>query len=426
MPEFQPPKGMKDILPEEMAKRKEIYTKIRAVLDRWNYTEVEPPALEDLKTLTAKSGEDVKNEIYLLKDKGGRELGLRFDLTVGLARMAANTPVTFPFKAYTISNMWRYDNPQFGRFRSFWQWDVEIFGAKDIKADAETIALAVEVLNALGLKNFEVRINDRRLVESIIKSCGVKEENVEGALRTIDKIAKLEKKVLFSEFEKYGVKKTNAEKILSALSLRGKIAEITSKLEKSKDFAGLERIIGEFKTLGDLLRAFGVYDKCVLDLSVVRGLGYYTGIVYEACDLKTPELGSLFGGGRYDNLAGIYGRKMPACGVAGGIERTLAAMEAAGLFEGGKFGAEYFVAAVNDSVRADAIKIASGLRKSGISADLDIMNKGLREQFDFANKTGAKKTVIVGPKELAEGAVIVRDMKSGKEEKVKIEKINFR
>ena len=173
MPDFQPPKGMKDIMPEEMAKRKEIYSKIRAVLDRWNYTEVEPPALEDLKTLTAKSGEDVKNEIYTLRDKGGRELGLRFDLTVGLARMAATTPVTFPFKAYTISNMWRYDNPQFGRFRSFWQWDVEVFGSKDIKSDAETIALGASILQELGLKNFEIRINDRRLVERIIKNCGV-------------------------------------------------------------------------------------------------------------------------------------------------------------------------------------------------------------------------------------------------------------
>ncbi|MBU4300537.1 histidine--tRNA ligase [archaeon] len=423
MPEFQPPKGMKDIMPEEMAKRKEIYAKIRSVLDRWNYTEVEPPALEDLKTLTAKSGEDVKNEIYILKDKGGRELGLRFDLTVGLARMAATAPVTFPFKAYAISNMWRYDNPQFGRFRSFWQWDVEIFGAKGIKADAETIALAVEILNALGLKNFEVRINDRRLVECIIKSCGVKEENVEGALRTIDKIAKLQKHALLSEFEKYGIKKADAEKILSSLSMRGKIADVTAKLEKSKEFGGLEQIIGEFKTLGELLRAFGVYDKCVLDLSVVRGLGYYTGIVYEAADLKTPELGSLFGGGRYDNLAGIYGRKMPACGVAGGIERTLAAMEAAGLFGGKKNGAEYFVAAVNDSMRADTIKIAANLRKSGISAEIDIMNKSLREQFDFANKTGAKKIIIVGPKELAEGAVIVRNMKTGKEGKVRVSEL---
>jgi len=423
MPEFQPPKGMKDILPEEMAKRKEIYVKIRSVLDRWNYTEVEPPALEDLKTLTAKSGEDVKNEIYLLQDKGGRELGLRFDLTVGLARMAATTPVTFPFKAYTISNMWRYDNPQFGRFRSFWQWDVEIFGAKDIKADAETIALAVEVLNVLGLKNFEVRINDRRLVESIIKSCGVREENVEGALRTIDKIAKLEKKAILSEFEKYGVKKANAEKILASLSLRGKVSETAAKLEKSKEFPGLEQIIGELKALGGLLRAFGVYDKCVLDLSVVRGLGYYTGIVYEAADLKTPELGSLFGGGRYDNLAGIYGRKMPACGVAGGIERTLAAMEANGLFDGEKTGVEYFVAAVNDSIRAEAVKIAADLRKSGISADIDIMNKGLREQFDLANKINAKKIIVVGPKELAEGAVVVRDMKTGKEEKIKLSKL---
>jgi len=313
--------------------------------------------------------------------------------------------------------MWRYDNPQFGRFRSFWQWDVEIFGAKDIKADAETIALAVEILNALGLKSFEVRINDRRLVEAIIKSCGVKEENVEGALRTIDKIAKLEKKVLLSEFERYGIKKASAEKILSSLSMRGKIAEVAAKLEKSKEFAGLEQIINEFKALGELLRAFGVYDKCVLDLSVVRGLGYYTGIVYEAADLKTPQLGSLFGGGRYDNLAGIYGRKMPACGVAGGIERTLAAMEAAGLFDGKKNGVQYFVAAVNDSVRPDAVKIAAQLRKSGISADIDIMNKSLREQFDFANKCGAKKIIVVGPKELAEGAVVVRDMETGKEEK---------
>ncbi len=419
---FQPPKGMKDIMPEEMAKRKRMYEKIRNVLDSRGYRELEPSALEDFKTLSAKSGEDIKNEIYCFRDKGGRELGLRFDLTVGLARIAATSPITFPWKAYCISEMWRYDNPQFGRFRSFWQWDIEIFGSSQIAADAEIIAAGVEILKSLGLSDFEVRISDRMIVEGILEFLGVKKPQIEDAMRTIDKVFKLTRKQLIDEFKKSGIAPVQAAEILNAVSRKGEPKQVLSKM--TADFPNNEKInlrILELQKLFEALEALGVYDLCRLDLSVVRGLGYYTGIVFEAVDPKTPELGSLFGGGRYDSLAGIYGRSMPACGVAGGIERTMAALQKRGISPEKQECTEYFVAAVNDSVRGEALKIAQKLRSEGKPAEFDIMGKNLRGQLEYANRIGAKKAVIVGPKELAEGKVRIRDLKSGEEKECRIE-----
>lgn len=422
MPLFQPPKGMKDIMPDEMSKRKRMYDKIRKVLDSRGYRELEPSALEDFKTLSAKSGEDIKNEIYCFRDKGGRELGLRFDLTVGLARIAATNPITFPWKVYCISEMWRYDNPQFGRFRSFWQWDIEIFGSNQVTADAEIIAAGVEILKSIGLSDFEVRISDRMIVEGILEFLGVKKAQVEDAMRTIDKAFKLTKKEIIGEFEKNGI--LEGEKILASVARRGKPKKILAGLKK--DFPGNEKInvgLSRLEKLFEALEASGIYDLCRLDLSVVRGLGYYTGIVFEAVDAKTPELGSLFGGGRYDNLAGIYGRGMPACGVAGGIERTMAALQKRNIFPSKTEGVQYFVAAVNDSVRGEAQKIAQKLLLKGKSAESDIMGKNLRGQFEYADKIGAKKVIIIGPKELAEGKVRVRNLKSGEEVECKLEEI---
>ncbi|MCK4926951.1 MAG: histidine--tRNA ligase family protein, partial [Candidatus Aenigmarchaeota archaeon] len=200
---YQPPKGMKDIAPEEMERRKWIYSVIRNVLDSYGYTEVAPVELEMWETLAAKAGEENLNEVYDFKDKADRRLALRFDLTCGIARMVANMRLPKPIKMYAIGNAWRYDAPQKGRYRCFTQWDVELFGIDSITADAEMIAVSSEIMKKLGL-DLEVRINDRKLVEHIFAYLKIDKRLYSDVMRTVDKIPKLSKDNILAEFKKAG------------------------------------------------------------------------------------------------------------------------------------------------------------------------------------------------------------------------------
>lgn len=419
MSEFQPPKGMKDIFPEEMEKRKWISAKIRNAVEKFGYREVEPTAIENFSSLAAKSGEDIKNEIYYFKDKKERELGLRFDLTVGISRMVASTEFTLPIKLSCISSMWRYDNPQYGRFRQFYQWDIEIFGSSQLEADAEVIFVSTEVMRNLGLKNIQIRVNDRKLVEGILDYLGITDRQMEGAMRTIDKISKLSKGALYEEFAKFNIEKLQAEEILNALSLKGRPKEVLKFI--AEKFPKNEKIDGAIKRLLDMEGLLNAYSlkNIVYDLSIVRGIAYYTGIVFEGYDSNTMDAGAIFGGGRFDNLTKIYGKDLPAVGVAGGIERLMLALEKNKCFPPFKEKIEYYIAPVNEEMRKEAIKVASLFRKKG-AVEIDLMGRALEKQFRYASKRGIAKVVVVGPSELKKGVVTVKDMKTGKEEKVKI------
>jgi histidyl-tRNA synthetase len=315
------PKGMKDIDTEEMKIREWMVEKIKKVLKSYGFQLVEPSVIENLETLEAQAGEDVKQQIYWFKDKGGKEVGLRFDLTVGITRMVANRlDVPEPIKIACISNVWRYDEPQFARYRVFWQWDAEIFGSKDARADAEVIALGIDILEEFGVKDFEVRISNRKLTESLLLSIGIKRENLENVMRVMDKFRKLPLEELKKEFEKYTTKE-QAEKIISLMKLSGNV----NVLEKIKNFLPSSEIAREgFQELVEVarvLRAFDKIDKCVFDMSIVRGLGYYTGVVFECYAKGNEDIGAIFAGGRFDNLSKLYGKDRPATGSAGGIER---------------------------------------------------------------------------------------------------------
>ena len=308
--DFTPPRGMRDIDVEEMKIRRWVIGKILNVLERYNFELVEPSPIENLETLEAKCGPSIRDEIYWFEDKAGRKLGLRFDLTVGLARMVATRQdLILPLKLCAISNMWRYDEPQYGRYRCFYQWDAEIFGSKIPEADAEIIALSVDVLKEVGLEDFEVKISSRKLTEGFLNSIGIFEsEKIEQVLRIIDKYEKISEEEFLNELSKIGLKGENLSKILSFVSIRGEPNKVLSEVA---DFLGKNRKaldgLEELKGVIDSLKAFGKDSKCVLDMGVVRGIGYYDGIVFEVYDKVGVEVGAIVAGGRYDNLCKIYG-----------------------------------------------------------------------------------------------------------------------
>lgn len=404
---------MSDIGPEEMAIRQWMYERMLSVLSRYGYALVEPTFIENVDVLAAKSGEDIKEEIYHFKDKSGRQLGLRFDLTVGMARMVATNQWPRPIRLGALSSMWRYDRPGYGRERWFYQWDVEIYGCKGPEADAEVIALSIDVLEAMGLKEFKVKIGNRKVVEALIRSLGIrKQKSIEGALRTVDKIAKLSAQELFKEFTKYKINRTVAKELLEGVSSG-------TKALRASEAEGIAEGLDELEEVMAYLKAMGKGRRCEVDLSIVRGIGYYTGLVWEAMEPKDKGLGSLFAGGRYDSLVGLYGAEdLPATGCAGGIERELIALkDQKAIPEGVSARPEILVIPVGDT-KERAMMIANELRSAGKRTVTDVLGRGLSKNLEYANRSGIGTVVIVGQRDLAQGKITLRDMKSGKERKV--------
>lgn len=429
MPEktFTLPRGIRDIEPEEMAKRNWVYDRIRDVFRRYAFQEMEPATLEELKTLEAKSGPTIKDEIYWFKDKAGRSIGLRFDLTVGMARMmAGRSDLPEPTKLASIGGNWRYDEPQFGRYRYFTQWDAEIFGSDDPIADAEIIALSMDILDNVGLKESEVRISNRRIIQGLVESLGLKsQEKMEAVFRIVDKSGKITKEALEQELRTEGLKSTIADSIIEFTSLKGKPREVLGSLShvqrKAEEMSLGYRQLAE---LADALQGFNKLDRCFFDMSVVRGIGYYDGIVFEAFDKGGEDVGAILGGGRYDKLCGIYGkRNIPATGVAGGIERLLISLERAAVFPKLSQVGNVFVAAVNDEVRQQAFAIASELRNLRIPSDVDVKRRSLVKQLEYADSLGIPYALIVGPQEVETRRFKFRDMRKRTEESLTLEEI---
>ncbi|MBI2971330.1 MAG: histidine--tRNA ligase [Candidatus Aenigmarchaeota archaeon] len=411
---FTLPKGMKDIAPDEMAKREYVVARLKDALRRFGFQLVEPSALENLETLTAKSGPDLEKEIYAFEDKAKRKIGLRFDLTVGMARYVASTDAPKPLRLACISNMWRYDNPQYARYRSFWQWDAEVYGCAGAEADAEIIALMIEAFKGLGL-DAQIRINNRKLIEGFVLGIGIDKKRLAAVLRVIDKTAKLSKQQLIKEFAKCDVGKKQADAILTLCKGGATLESVKATMPKNEL---AQEGYKELEQLFALLGTYKIADRCTLDLSIVRGIDYYTGTVYEAwVDGKT---GAVAGGGRYDDLLSIYGKPMPATGVAGGIERLLITLEAKKLLPATIAADQYFVAYATGDMFADAVNVVQALRKRCLPAIMDLSRRDLRKQMEYANKLNVRNVIIVGKKELEQGKLKLKDMASGSEREIRI------
>ena len=413
---YQPPRGTRDFLPDEMYKRNWVLDQIKEVFGAYGFEPLGTPAFESWELLKMKSGGDVINQIYYFKDKSERELGLRFDLTTSLARVVAtHRELQMPFKRYAMGTVWRYESPSEKRFREFWQADADTIGVSDAIADSEVLSAAVDCLKKMGFEGFVIKLNDRRILEAFILQTGIEKNLVLEAIRVVDKLLKIGRDNVIDELSKLSIQKEKAYKLLDILSTSGSPEEVLSQAEKELN-ASTEGLRG-CKALRDVIKyaaSFGYAEYIVMELSLARGLDYYTGPVFEVLAKGYEDYGSIAGGGRYDEIINLFGGETtPATGISFGIERLVPLLERKGAFKGKELGVVVLVAPTSDKVRGEAIKIAQELRLAGVSTSLDLLGRRLSKQLEYANKKNMSKVVIVGEREIAEGCITIRDMKTG-------------
>ncbi|MCV0372433.1 MAG: histidine--tRNA ligase [Nitrosarchaeum sp.] len=411
------PRGMKDFEGSENANIEHIRSHFKQLSSLYGFSFMDPSPIELLSTLETKSGPAIRDEIYYFRDKGDREVALRFDFTMGLTRyVASQKSMKLPAKVSAFGGVFRYDEPQKGRYRYFHQWDVEIYGKASIESEAEIIELTSRLFDSLLIKNITIDINHRNLVESYInKIFDSKDPQLVGdILRAIDKISKKSKDEILKEFKEKGYDSSKLEKILEFSQIKGTINDV----EKRFDTTQIESW-DEIKSLVDSLENRGV-SNIRINFGIVRGLDYYSGMVFEVFD-KNSTLGALAGGGRYDTLTKAFGREdMGATGVAGGVERIILTMQEQGIIPEISHN-RVSVLYINDEMQKVAMSIASLLRLNNIATDIDLAGKNLKKQME--NATNSKYCVIVAPKELENGKVVLRNMKDGTETQVEIETI---
>jgi histidyl-tRNA synthetase len=409
------PRGIDDIDPARFAKQAKVKSAFEAVAKVYNFQLMEPASLEHLSVLRAKSGEGVDQEIYAFKDKGGRDVGLRFDMTVGITRyVCSRKDLKLPVKLAASGGIWRYDEPQYGRYRWSHQWDLEIFGPPSVEADAEIIDAGAAILRGLGLSDTTVKVGDRRVVEEFIrKNLGISDEaRVVELMRALDKVEKKTPADLKNEYAAKGFEGGQVERLLEFGRLRGKPDAVLARASELR--------LGSTKELAALADMLDARDlrNVEYNMSVVRGIDYYTGIVFEAADNRNPRLGSLFGGGRYDALPKVFGRPdLSATGAAGGMERMALSIEAGVEGHAGLA----FVASPGPATARDALRVVSALRAKGIPCELPLQQKPLSKQMEDASRMGAAWVVIVGEREARAKGVTLRDMRSRKEELLPLE-----
>ncbi len=410
------PRGMKDFDDKESSNIEHIRNHFKRLSNLYGFSFMDPSPIELLSVLETKSGPAIRDEIYYFKDKGDREVALRFDFTVGLTRYAVlQKSIRLPVKISAFGGVFRYDEPQKGRYRYFHQWDVEIYGKPGLESEAEIIEFTSRLFDSLLLKNITIDINHRNLVESFINKTfdSTDKKLVADMLRAIDKIQKKSKQEILDEFkDKYDMQKL--EKILEFSQIKGTIQEI----EKKLDVLELQSW-DELKHLVDSLENRGV-SNVRINFGIVRGLDYYSGMVFEVFD-KHSTLGALAGGGRYDSLTKAFGREdIGATGVAGGVERIILIMQDQGIIPQIKEN-RISVLYVNQEMQKVAMSIASLLRLNGIATDIDLVGRKLQKQIE--NATESKYCIIVAPEELEQGKVVLKSMHDGIESQVEIEKL---
>lgn len=424
---FQTPRGTRDFLPEEMIKREFVINTLKKVFEAYGFSPFETPAFENFELLAAKGGggDVIKDQIYYFKDKSDRELGLRFDLTVPMARVVANNPqIPKPFKRYCIARVWRYEEIRKDRFREFWQCDVDTVGSSSMKADTEILAVAVYSLKALGFKKFCIKLNNRKILSGLIDLVNTPEKKKFDVFRAIDKLDKFGEDTVKDELKAAGLKPKQIKELLELITIEGSPGEVIKKGEKILQSAVGSQGLEELKEIVEFSKSYDFTDKIIIDFSLARGLDYYTGPIFEVIDTSGKDIGSLAGGGRYDDLIELFGGKpTPATGISLGIERIVEVMKQEKMFNIPKTNVKVFVSNVNEEVKNNAIEIAQELRNNGISCQVDLMNRSLSKQLEFADSLGIPYVIIIGPEELKKNRVKLKDMRLKKETEVRIEEL---
>jgi len=407
-------KGFRDHLPAQSLARERLLDVARRVYRSYGFAPIDTPALEYLEILTGKGSEETDKQLYRFQDHGGRDVGMRFDLTVPFARFCAQHIAVLgtPFKRYQMAPVWRGENTQRGRYREFMQCDFDTIGTTSPVADLETVLVVHDLLAAIGIGGFTIRVNDRRVLSGILHECGVADRST-AVLRALDKLGKATSEAVAAELETHGVSAEVRAKLLGMAQLAGEPAAVLAALEGLVGSSEIGRTgVAALRSLLEGAVQAGVpAGRVVIDPSIARGLDYYTGLVLESFLDDLPALGSICSGGRYDDLAGLYTKQsLPGVGASLGIDRLLAGLEELGRLELRDTPADVFLVFFDEAHVADYLRIASRLRADGLTVEFFPEARRVGQQLKMAAKKGFRVAIVIGSDEFAAGTAQVKNL----------------
>ncbi|MEZ6034479.1 MAG: histidine--tRNA ligase [Planctomycetaceae bacterium] len=411
-------RGFRDFLPDQMMARERLIDIARSVYRSYGFAPIDTPALEYAEVLLGKGGEESDKQVFRFTDQGDRDVAMRFDLTVPLARFSAQyvQELGLPFRRYHIAPVWRGERPARGRFREFMQCDFDTIGTLSNTADIETLFVINDLFEQIGIDRFTIRVNNRKVLNGLLEKCGLQDHAV-GILRALDKLDKIGRDAVVTEMaEKVGIPVDGANRVLDMAQLQGRPHDILASLEGM--LAGSQ--IGE-TGLNDLRELFAAVEACglpenrvALDVSIARGLDYYTGTIYETLLGDLPDIGSVCSGGRYDNLAELFtAQQLPGVGASLGLDRMLAALEELGQTQKSTTPAPVLVTMLDGERVSEYLHLGRKLRKAGIATEVYPEAKNIGKQMKYADKKGFRIALIAGGDEFAAGVWQVKNLKSG-------------
>ncbi|MEN6495459.1 MAG: histidine--tRNA ligase [Thermoguttaceae bacterium] len=419
-------KGFRDYLPEAMIPRERLINTARRVYRSYGFSPIDTPTLEYLEILSGKGSEETDKQLYKFEDHGGRWVGMRFDLTVPFARFAAQhlNEIGTPFKRYHIATVWRGENTQRGRYREFMQCDFDTIGTRSATSDIETALVIHDLLRQIGFEAFTIHLNNRMVLSGLLDRLGLADKTTP-VLRALDKLAKIGPEAVAAEMrETAGTTDQQSGEVLRMAALTGSNDEILKQLEPL--VAGNELGQEGVARLNDVLagvRAAGVPEaRLKLDVSIARGLDYYTGTIYETFLDALPTIGSVCSGGRYDNLAELYtDQQLPGIGASLGLDRLLAAMEELGMVEKVSTPAPVLIVYFDKNRLHDYLRLAASIRAAGIGVELFPEPKKMGQQLKYADRRGFRVALIAGENEFASGVCQVKDLQKAQQRNVPLE-----
>lgn len=446
-------RGFRDFLPEDMIPRIEMIGKIEEVYRAFGFVPLETPTLELADVLLGKYGEEANSLMYIFQDRGNRDVGMRYDLTVPLSRVVAQhqSKILFPFKRYQVAPVFRAEKPQKGRYREFVQFDVDVVGSSSIESDAEIAAIICRVMQALGIERFELQINNRKVLNALFEKLRIDKIQAIQVFRAIDKLEKVGRKEVMQEltfdfssevqeekrqeYERYKeyypdaypplkLSEKVAKQILDFIAIESSNSEI---LRQAEEFLGSDSLgVVELKGVVEMLSSMGIKEpQLKVKLSMARGLDYYTGIVYETVLLDLPGVGSIFSGGRFDDLISQFlGRQIPAVGASIGVDRLFTALSELGLVEQQPSYTDVVITNIDPSLSSFYAELADQLRKAGINTEIYLNGDDkLGRQLRYASDKGSRFAIICGGDEKKSGIVQLKDLDAKKQEEIPTDQV---
>lgn len=416
-------RGFRDFLPDQMMAREHLIDIARSVYRSFGFAPIDTPALEYAEVLLGKGGEESDKQVFRFTDQGDRDVAMRFDLTVPLARYSAQhiQDLGTPFRRYHIGPVWRGERPARGRYREFMQCDFDTIGSNSNTVDIETLMVINDLFEKIGVDGFTVRVNNRKVLNGLLQKNDLQEHAV-GILRCLDKLDKIGPDQVVSEMtDKVGISEQQAKSVLQMALLQGSNRDVLTSLESilAGNETGEEGVANLLELLDTVDRCGLPEDRVKLDVSIARGLDYYTGTIYETVLHQLPEIGSVCSGGRYDNLASKFtSQQLPGVGASLGLDRMLAAMEELGMVKTASTPAPVLITMFDSAYSADYVVLARRLRAAGVGVEVFPDSKGIGKQMKYANRKGFRMAVIAGADEFSKGTWQVKNLQTGDQQDV--------